>query len=105
MERLIARNDIVFIGEGLKNALNALVYEIPYISIEGAANRIEGEFGDYISDLLKRREIVTAFDGDEAGYNAYKRFCERFGQRPNLLDFASGQDFTDHIKDIYKEVL
>jgi hypothetical protein len=104
-ERLIARNDIVFIGEGLKNALNALVYEIPYITIEGAANRIEGELGAYISDLLKRKEIVAAFDGDEAGQRAYGRFCERFDQCPNLLEFTSGQDFTDHINDIYKETL
>ncbi len=105
IERLIVKNNIIFVGEGLKNALNALVYEIPYISIEGAANRIEGEFSEYIADLLKRKEIVTAFDGDEAGYKAYKRFCERFGQHPNLLDFGSGQDFTDHIKSIYKEIL
>ncbi|NPA64487.1 MAG: DUF3987 domain-containing protein, partial [Epsilonproteobacteria bacterium] len=61
--------------------------------------------GAHISDLLQRKEIVTAFDGDEAGQRAYGRFCERFGQCPTLLDFASGKDFTDHIKDIYKETL
>lgn len=105
VERLIAKNDTIFIGEGLKNALNAIIYEIPYISIEGAANKLNNSMIDYITNLQQRgKSILTAFDGDDAGYRAYKAFCEALNEEfINVIELDSGDDFTDCIKEIHQK--
>jgi len=106
MERLIAKNNVIFIGEGLKNALNALAYEIPYISIEGAANKPGTPMIEYIARLQQRgKSIFTAFDGDDAGYKVYEAFCEIFDEEfVNAIEPDSGDDFTDYIKEVYQGI-
>jgi len=104
MEQLIAKHEIIFIGEGLKNAINALAHQVPYISIEGAANSFNAPLIEYITKLRQRgKDIITAFDGDEAGFKAYEAFCKALGEAPaNLIEPDSGDDFTDYLKELHQ---
>lgn len=99
MEILINKNEYVFIGEGLKNAFNALLYEIPFISFESVAFVKNFDFIKKYSN----KELIGAFDGDVAGALAHKKFCQNFVKIENLLEFGSGLDFTDYIKKIRSE--
>ncbi|WP_122894131.1 hypothetical protein [Arcobacter peruensis] len=97
-EELLKKNDYIFIGEGLKNSINALLYSIPYLSIESVSNSFSDKLISYINNLkLEGVELLGAFDGDEAGQAAYKRFCQNVIKIDNLFSFDSGTDFTDYI--------
>lgn len=101
MERLMKKKSYVVVGEGLKNAVNALIYETPYISLEGAANKPKDELAEYVKKLEKEGKVIyTAFDGDKAGKSAYEAF-NRAIQRDYkpLFGFDSGYDFTTYCKE------
>lgn len=100
MQRIIKREKYVFIGEGIKNAVNALVRSVPYISIESASNVRNGRLIDYVSDLYKNGiKIFAAMDGDKAGENAFTEIKKQLKlPLDNLLDFESGLDFTDYLR-------
>lgn len=101
MERLIEKKEYSFIGEGLKNSVNALIRSIPYVSIEGVANAANKQIAEYINGLYHRGiRIYGAMDGDSAGKKAFDTMNELLN-RPiiNLIDFDSGKDFTDYLRE------
>jgi hypothetical protein len=63
------------VGEGIKNALNAVIYEMPYITIESVSYAMSKEVVNYIVNLIKEGYgLVTLFDGDDAGKTAFLKF-------------------------------
>ncbi len=100
MERLIKKEGFVFIGEGLKNAVNALIRSVPYISIESASNVKNQQLIDYINKWFQDGVVVYgAMDGDAAGEKAFNAVASQMAfSIENLLDFESGLDFTDYLR-------
>ena len=108
MDKLISRYDFFFIGEGLKNSFNALVFGIPFISIESVSNDIRVELQEYIKEKSKTKLIIGAFDGDDKldgngnhtkGYGAYIKAKDILGlEFDNLFRFDSDIDFSDYLK-------
>ena len=100
MERIIKKYKYAFLGEGIKNALNALVRSVPYISIESASNVNNPKLIAYINKLHRSGiSIFGAMDGDAAGQKAFEEI-KKLLECPleNLLDFESGLDFTDYLR-------
>ncbi len=100
MERLIEKKEYSFIGEGLKNSVNALIRSIPYVSIEGVANAANKQIAEYINGLYHRGiRIYGAMDGDSAGEKAFNEMNKLLDNPiKNLIDFDSGLDFTDYLR-------
>lgn len=97
-ERMMSKQSekLVLVGEGLKNALIALIYEIPYISIESTSS-INPKLLEYLK--AKEREglsFIGSFDGDVAGERAFNSVREVI-EMNNLFTFDSGVDFGEHI--------
>jgi hypothetical protein len=102
VERIAKREGYIIIGEGLKNALNALIYGVPFVTIESTGNVLK------LSDRLKNTilsytakgwGVATAFDGDEAGQKAYESFLSLLSfEVDNILDFTSKKDFVEYLK-------
>ncbi len=99
VEKIVNREKYIIVGEGIKNAVNALIYSAPYITIESTSNNIPTELINYLKDYKERGfGIVCMFDGDKAGLKAYERFKEQTGiNADNHLDFTTGVDFTEYI--------
>jgi len=100
MERLTKKEGFVFVGEGLKNAVNALIRSVPYISIESASNAKNDKLIAYVNKLFQDGvTIYGAMDGDVAGEKAFNAICDQMVfSIENLLDFKSGLDFTDYLR-------
>ena len=100
MERLIKKEGLVIVGEGLKNAVNALIRSVPYISIESTSNVKNQNLIEYINKLLQDGVVVYgAMDGDAAGEKAFNAMQSQLVfSIDNLLDFDSGLDFTDFLR-------
>lgn len=100
MERLIKQEQFVIVGEGLKNAVNALMLSVPYISIESTSNTNNQKLIDYINNLdALGIEIHGALDGDAPGKTAFNTLNEKFNFKLiNLFDLNSGLDFTDYVR-------
>ncbi len=100
MERLIKKEGFVFIGEGLKNAVNALIRSVPYISIESTSNVKNDKLIAYVNKLFQDGVVVYgAMDGDAAGEKAFNAISNKLAfSIENLLDFESGLDFTDYLR-------
>jgi len=100
MERLIKKEGFVFLGEGLKNAVNALIRSVPYISIESTSNIKNDNFVAYVNKLFRDGVVVYgAMDGDTAGEKAFNTINDKLiFSIENLLDFESGLDFTDYLR-------
>ena len=100
MERLIKKEGFVFVGEGLKNAVNSLIRSIPYISIESTSNVKNDKLIAYVNKLLQDGVVVYgAMDGDTAGEEAFNAIKSQLAfSIDNLLDFDSGLDFTDYLR-------
>jgi len=100
MDRLIKKAQYAIFGEGLKNALNALIRSIPFISIESTSNVSNPALLNYVNNLANDGvKIYGALDGDSAGENAFNIINTKL-KNPivNLFGFDSGIDFTDYIK-------
>jgi len=95
VEELIYRESYTFVGEGLKNAINAYMMGIPFISIESTSN-IKPQLIEYLLEL-QGITFVGAFDGDKAGERAYKKINSIIPMN-NIFDFNSDKDFTEHIR-------
>jgi len=100
VEYIIKKENYIIVGEGIKNGLNALIYSVPFITLESSSNKMSQKLIDYIRAWIdKGYNIITMFDGDEAGKKAYERFKEQTGlQVDNFLDFNSGLDFVDYLQ-------
>ena len=123
---IIHRKEYFIVGEGLKNSLNALVYDIPFISIESTGNTIEDKFLSKIKSLIDQKlGFATFFDGDQAGQKAYIAFIKKLLKQEyqyqikddditapainilfkqistieakNIVEFNSGIDFTTFV--------
>ena len=101
VNHIAKREKYIVIGEGLKNSVNALLYGVPFISLESTGNikHINQKLLDAIKDFRNKGfGLVTAFDGDEAGEKAYNEFLSFTGfEAENLFSFDSNIDFTDYL--------
>lgn len=99
IEKIIKREKYLVVGEGIKNAVNALLYSIPFISIESTSNTISVALKEYILDLDNKGLAITyMFDGDKAGKKAFEDFKEHTGLiGKNYLNFSSNIDFTEYM--------
>lgn len=90
----------LIVGEGIKNGLNALVYSVPFITLESSSNKTSDSLIAYIRGYYDRGySIVGMFDGDKAGAKAHESFIAQSGlQINNFLDFNSGLDFVDYLQ-------
>ena len=102
VNRIAKREKYIMVGEGLKNAINALIYDVPFISIESSSNskKLDEELIKAINLFLEKGYgLVTAFDGDEAGEIAYNDFLLATGlSAENMWDFKSGIDFVNYVR-------
>ena len=100
MERLIQKYDYAFVGEGLKNTVNALIRSVPFVSIESASNAGNRKLVEYVQKLYRKGiRIYGAMDGDKAGEEAFLTLKKALGiSFENLIDFNSGIDFTDYLR-------
>ena len=99
MIKLAFSQQFCFIGEGLKNSLNASMVGIPFISIESSAS-IKPQLIEFLkSDKMKNIVMMGAFDGDVAGEKAYEKMNQAVPML-NQFSFDSGLDFADYLKEI-----
>jgi len=101
-EHIAEREGYIIIGEGLKNGLNALLYSVPFLSLESTENVLK------LSDTLKQTiqsyvnkgwGVATAFDGDASGEKAYHHFLSLLGfEVENILRFDSNKDFSEYLR-------
>ena len=94
MEMLADKSDFIIVGEGLKNALNALVYGEPFISLESSSSEVSDRLIEFIKQY-KNKKIYLAFDPDSAGGNMRDRFISKYDGETsyyfpewNTLDYA-----------------
>ena len=108
VSKLIEREKYFLVGEGIKNAVNALIYGIPFISVESTSNISNPKLIAEIKRLIAcGYAFETAFDGDgwdekaenwTKGKLAFETFKKETGLKANnILDFKSGIDFTEHM--------
>jgi len=100
VEPIINREKYLIVGEGIKNGLNALLYSVPFITLESSSNKINEKLINYIRDYhSKGFNIICMFDGDKAGAKAYENFKLQAGlEVDNFLKFDSNQDFVDYLQ-------
>ncbi|HIP15124.1 MAG TPA: hypothetical protein EYG74_06520 [Sulfurimonas autotrophica] len=99
VESILAKEDYFIVGEGIKNAVNALIYGVPYITIESTSNKANHNLIEYIKALLNNQyKVIAMFDGDKAGAIGYKALKKELGtELDNFFDFTSDEDFTSYI--------
>ncbi len=99
MQMIMKDQGYCFVGEGLKNALNASLMGIPFISIEGAAN-IKTELITFLkSGRMEDIVMIGAFDGDESGERACKKMSTEIPMK-NKFAFDSNMDFAEYLKEL-----
>jgi len=75
------REKYIVVGEGLKNSVNALLYGVPFISLESteSVKNIDVKLIEAINDFRKKGfGLVGGFDGDGAGAKAFLIFISNF---------------------------
>ena len=99
-EAILKKNNYLIVGEGLKNGLNALLYSVPYITLESSSNGLNDTLKAYIRDFYNLGyNIICMFDGDNAGKQSYQKFIQEMGHNfKNFLDFNSGLDFVNYLQ-------
>jgi len=109
MEELLHVKKVFVVGEGIKNAVNAYIHGMPFISLESASTNTSKELSEYILALLNRGyKIIAFFDGDGDNqdpkkWTKGKLAFEKFKKTTSLYDlenavsFDSDIDFTDYI--------
>lgn len=99
MQKMMRSEGYCYVGEGLKNAINASMMGIPFISIE-SASKIKPELITFLkSDRMKDIVLIGAFDGDLAGERAYQKISTEVPME-NEFDFSSGMDFAEYLQEI-----
>jgi hypothetical protein len=106
MQKIAQVSGYTYIGEGLKNAINASILGIPFISTESASN-IKPELISFLRDSEQIQNIVMvgAFDGDNAGKRAYEELSKEISILNNKFDFTSGIDFSDYLREVKNDKL
>lgn len=107
VRHIAQKEKYIIVGEGLKNAVNALLYSVPFISVESTGNvsvldeRLIQAIKDFISEGYG---FLTAFDGDDAGKAAQEKFLSLIGfEAENLFPFDSGIDFVEYMQGDHDE--
>jgi len=73
------KDKYVVVGEGIKNGLNALMYSVPYISLESTSSTISTKMINYVSDLEQKGfKLLCIFDGDLSGAKAFLSFIKHY---------------------------
>jgi len=99
MQKMMRSEGYCYIGEGLKNSVNASIMGIPFISIESASS-IKPALIDFLkSDRMNGIELIGSFDGDKAGEAAYKRISREIHLIGNEFEFDSDVDFSEWLKE------
>ena len=100
VQPIINREKYLVVGEGIKNGLNALLYSIPFITLESSSNKINDRLLNYIKEYhSKGFSLICMFDGDKAGAKAYENFKLQSGlEVDNFLKFDSNQDFVEYLQ-------
>jgi len=102
VNHIAQKEKYIVVGEGLKNAVNALLYSVPFISVESTGNvkGLDENLIKVIKDFIANDYgFLTAFDGDKAGENAQKEFLSLIGyEAENLFPFDSGIDFVEYMQ-------
>lgn len=100
VETILKKEKYLVIGEGIKNGLNALLYSVPYLTLESTSNKIDKQLISYIKNHYERGySLVLMFDGDKAGAKAHDNFVSQTGLNiKNFFDFNSGLDFADYLQ-------
>ncbi len=100
MQKIMMSSGYTYVGEGLKNSINASILGIPFVSTESASS-IKPELISFLkSDRMKNIVMIGAFDGDSAGERAYEKLNNEVSILNNKFDFNSGVDFSDYLKEI-----
>ena len=99
VESILKKEDYFIVGEGIKNAVNALIYGVPYITIESTSNKANTNLLNYIKALLNNQyKVIAMFDGDKAGAVGFEALRKELGTDiENFFDFTSDDDFTSYI--------
>ncbi|HIP60015.1 MAG TPA: hypothetical protein EYH01_06270 [Campylobacterales bacterium] len=99
-EHIAKKEGFFIVGEGIKNALNALVYSVPFITIESSSTKMSDALVSYIRAWYEKGySIITMFDGDKAGAKAYENFKKQTGlEVKNFFAFDSNLDFVDYLQ-------
>jgi len=95
VESILAKNDYIIIGEGIKNGLNALIYSVPFITLESTSNNISQTLLSYISDYARaNHNLICMFDGDYAGAKAYLNFIKSYypNTKNNIENFIKNKE-------------
>ncbi len=89
------------VGEGIKNGLNALVYSVPFLTLESSSNTLTDDLINYIRSYHEKGfNLICFFDGDKAGMKAFLDFKDQIKiPVQNFLDFTSDLDFTDYLQE------
>ena len=105
MQKISLMQGYCFVGEGLKNALNASLLGVPFISTESASG-VRPALVDFLkSDRMAGVPLIGAFDGDPAGEKAYKTMIEKGVKlTENLFSFTGKKDFAEWLKEEYRDV-
>lgn len=105
-DALIEKHKFLIIGEGLKNAVVARLFNVPFISIESSSTNINKKLQEYIHEKLKKGYKITgAFDGDSDAENENIKGLGAYNKTKKVLDvgfsnlfsFDSGLDFADYM--------
>lgn len=105
MMKIAHKEDYCFVGEGLKNAVNASLSGIPFISIESSSS-ISQRLIDFLTGpRMAGIQFIGAMDGDDAGEKAYRKICKDINLSKNIFDFASGEDFTDYLQKLRGRIM
>ncbi len=99
VETILNKEDYFIVGEGIKNAINALIYGVPFISTESTSNKPNTNLLNYIKELLNNKyRVIAMYDGDEAGAKGFESLKKELGVNiDNFFDFTSDDDFTSYI--------
>ena len=99
VESILNKEDYFIVGEGIKNAVNALIYGVPYITIESTSNKANTNLINYIKALLSNQyKVIAMFDGDKAGAVGFEALKKELDTDiENFFDFTSDDDFTSYI--------
>jgi hypothetical protein len=105
MQKISSKQGYCFVGEGLKNALNASLLGVPFISTESASG-VRPALVDFLkSGRMAGVPLIGAFDGDPAGEKAYRTMIEKgVDLTKNLFNFTSGKDFAEWLKEDFRDV-
>ena len=110
MKKLIKKHNFFLLGEGLKNAVVALTFGVPFVSVESSSSKLDPRLKNFLTEELKKgTRIIGAFDGDSGtlengkifkGEGAFLNAQEELGTDfNNLFAFDSDLDFADYLKD------